>query len=268
MYFKTGTYYTGAIGTNGTSLTTANLSFFTQATENQNSLIERMTILNNGLVGIGTIMPAYPLTLKAAGIGFSQESTNGAVQIGFYTNTADAYVQTHTNVPMNFATNNGPAQMTLTTTGRIGINTLSPVSRLEVKGKTKITQQVGEDAALELNGGIKVSGTAPAAFVITTGDQDEYIIDHPSANGNPNAMIFVTNRSVGYSNELHGTFAVNYDTNIQKWKLVTTSPSLLNSFVYNLEHCDGTCWASSHGVPLAEEGHFYNQSFNVLIITN
>jgi hypothetical protein len=55
MYFKNGTYYTGAIKTIGKSNNEARLGIFTFATNNQNNLKERLSILDNGNVGIGTI---------------------------------------------------------------------------------------------------------------------------------------------------------------------------------------------------------------------
>lgn len=57
MYFKNGNYWTGRISAMGTSTTEANLSFFTGASTSFSGLTERMTILNNGNVGIGTTNP-------------------------------------------------------------------------------------------------------------------------------------------------------------------------------------------------------------------
>ncbi|MFN3848540.1 MAG: beta strand repeat-containing protein [Spirosomataceae bacterium] len=57
MYFKNGNYWTGRISAMGTSTTEANLSFFTGASTSFSGLTERMTILNNGNVGIGTNNP-------------------------------------------------------------------------------------------------------------------------------------------------------------------------------------------------------------------
>src|SRR5258706_758764 len=135
LFFKSGTFYTGGMGTIGTGTITARLSFLTQAALDQNNLIERMSILNNGFVGIANNNPLYPLHMKCNGIGFTQESTSGGAQVGFYTSVASAYVQTHNNIPLNFTTNNGSAQMTLATTGRLGIGTTTPVSKLDVRGK-------------------------------------------------------------------------------------------------------------------------------------
>lgn len=54
-------------------------------------------------------------------------------------------------------------------------------------------------AALELNNGaMKVSGTNPTAFMVTqTVSNSACIIDSPHCNGDPNAIILITNRGLG-----------------------------------------------------------------------
>ena len=96
---------------------------------------------NTGNVGIGTNTPGYKLTVKKNGIGFGQESLDGNTRVGFYTdNTSGAYVQTHTDTDLNFATNNLTAQMTLQKeTGNFGIGNDNPTEKLDVNGKTKTT---------------------------------------------------------------------------------------------------------------------------------
>ena len=64
MYFKIGdgSYpYTGGIKTIGTGSNVARLGFFTYAAPSANGLIERMSILDNGNVGLGTINPLAKL---------------------------------------------------------------------------------------------------------------------------------------------------------------------------------------------------------------
>jgi hypothetical protein len=64
MYFKTGTHYTGAIKTIGNGTLAARLGFFTYAATNQTALLERMSILDNGYVGIGFNNPQYLLDVN------------------------------------------------------------------------------------------------------------------------------------------------------------------------------------------------------------
>jgi hypothetical protein len=66
LYFKTGSYYTGAVKTIGTGVNVARLGFFTFADINQNQLRERMTILDNGNVGIGTNNPNALLEINGS----------------------------------------------------------------------------------------------------------------------------------------------------------------------------------------------------------
>jgi hypothetical protein len=268
MFFKTGNYYTGGIGTVGTTGTTGRLGFYTNTSSDNNVLIERMTILHNGFVGIANNNPLYMLHLKYGGIGFAQESPSGEAKIGFYTNLASAYIQTHNNVPMHFATNNATAQMTLTTAGRLGIGTTAPASRLDVKGKIIATQQSGEDAALEINGNLKVTGLNPAAYVVTAAQQDEIVLDHPAANGHPNALIFVTHQLVS-GDYFNGSFSVKYNTSIQKWIIKPTGGHV------NMIHeeiafraCDGSCIDYIQAPSMSDNYLPIGTKFNVLIIAN
>jgi len=64
MYFKTGNFYTGALKTIGTSPVAARLGLFTYAVTNPTALLERMSILDNGNVGIGTNSPGYLLDVN------------------------------------------------------------------------------------------------------------------------------------------------------------------------------------------------------------
>lgn len=59
--------YTGAIRTIGTSTTDARLGLFTYTGNNPAGLIERLTILDNGNVGIGNINPLYNLSVSGSG---------------------------------------------------------------------------------------------------------------------------------------------------------------------------------------------------------
>ena len=66
IYFQTGSWYTGAIKTIGGGTNVARLGLFTYAAMNANNLFERMSILDNGDVGIGTINPTSLLHINGA----------------------------------------------------------------------------------------------------------------------------------------------------------------------------------------------------------
>ena len=64
LYFKTGTYFTGGIKTIGTATDAARLGFFTNAGTGSTALVERLTILDGGNVGIGKSDPSAKLEVN------------------------------------------------------------------------------------------------------------------------------------------------------------------------------------------------------------
>ena len=68
LLFKCGGYYSGGIASMGTSANAARLSFYTNTSADQNNILERMSIANNGYVGIANNNPQYPFHLKSGGI--------------------------------------------------------------------------------------------------------------------------------------------------------------------------------------------------------
>lgn len=107
---------------------------------------------NSGNVGIGTgaVAPSSLLTVKGNSIGFTQEDSSGVSKIGFFTNAGGAWLQTHSDTNLSFATNDGATQMVLeSTTGNLGIGYVDPDERLSVNGKTRTTDlQVTTGAGL------------------------------------------------------------------------------------------------------------------------
>ncbi len=61
LYFKNGSYFTGALKTIGNGVNTSRISLYTFADGSQNNLKERLSILDNGNVGIGTNSPTAKL---------------------------------------------------------------------------------------------------------------------------------------------------------------------------------------------------------------
>lgn len=64
MYFRNGNFFTGAIKTIGTNTNAARLGFFTSATAASNEMSERVSITDNGMLGVGTVTPQHPLTFS------------------------------------------------------------------------------------------------------------------------------------------------------------------------------------------------------------
>jgi hypothetical protein len=127
------------------------LSFFANMSSAQN-------------VGIGTTAPSDKLTVNADGIGITQESSNQVTRLGFYTFNGQAFVQTHSAHDLKFATNNGPAAVTLQkTTGNLGIGTTNPTAKLEVAGSIKIadgSQAIGKVLTSDASGRASWQATA------------------------------------------------------------------------------------------------------------
>ncbi len=74
LYFKTGSGsfpYTGAIKTIGQGTTTARLGFYTYAAASANGLLERLSIVDNGYVGINTINPLAALHVEKSHVLFT-----------------------------------------------------------------------------------------------------------------------------------------------------------------------------------------------------
>lgn len=65
IMFQTGGQYTGAIKTIGESTNTASLGFYTGTSGVETAVARRMTIANNGNVGIGVFAPLYKLHINS-----------------------------------------------------------------------------------------------------------------------------------------------------------------------------------------------------------
>ena len=101
---------------------------------------ERMRISSAGDVGIGTIPTVgYNLDVKRTSPGYSivgRHATGG--KVGIYNSTGDNGIGTVNNYAFNLFTNNSAPQVTIATTGKVGIGTTSPGEKLDVDGNIKI----------------------------------------------------------------------------------------------------------------------------------
>ncbi|RFS14990.1 C1q-like domain-containing protein [Emticicia sp. C21] len=78
------------------------------------------------------------LGIKKVGIGLDHRGTDGIIGLGTYIGVTEGYVQTHTNHPLAFATNNGGVQMILKTNGYVGIGTDNPQYLLDLTQRARI----------------------------------------------------------------------------------------------------------------------------------
>ena len=97
IYLKTGsllnTFYTGSLKSIGTSTNTARLGLFGGAAFTPNALVERISILNNGSIGIGTTTPSYPLDINGrARIRYNGTTNTAGIWYNKSDNTESAFV--------------------------------------------------------------------------------------------------------------------------------------------------------------------------------
>ena len=95
--------------------------------------------VNAGNVGIGTTTPSSKLTVNSYGYGIVQ--TDNTVSVGTYLDPDGGWYGTNSNHPLHFYSNDSPPQVTLATSGNLGIGTISPTTKLEVNGEIRSTQE-------------------------------------------------------------------------------------------------------------------------------
>jgi hypothetical protein len=83
------------------------------------------------------------LKITKLGIGLDHRVTGNLVGVGTYVNGSYGILQTHTNHPLGFATNNGAIQAYLGTNGNFGLGGITnPQYFLDVNGRSRIRHNV------------------------------------------------------------------------------------------------------------------------------
>lgn len=91
------------------------------------------------------------LKINKPGIGLDHRLPNGLVGVGTYASSAGGYIQTHTNHPLYFATNNGNNQMALLVNGNFGIGVNVPTQKLHVEGNAYVSGNLDSDGSVSAN---------------------------------------------------------------------------------------------------------------------
>lgn len=74
------------------------------------------------------------VTVSSATNSYGVLHSDGNIAVGTYVGGLGGWYGTQSNHPLFFFTNNGNAQMTLTTAGNVGVGTITPQSRLHING--------------------------------------------------------------------------------------------------------------------------------------
>ena len=173
---QVGTYVSSSGGWIGTK-SNHSLNFFT------NNSTELMTLTPAGRLGIGVTNPLYPLTLKTDPLSSGIIHTDGSIVLGTYIGINVAYLQTYSNHPLSFATNNAPAQMTLSTAGNLGIGVFNPADKLSVRTSTNTTGLSHSDgtASVSTYVGTPAGGGGLGGWLGTKSNHPLYLFTNNSA---------------------------------------------------------------------------------------
>jgi len=161
---------TSAIGYIGANQSAQQLSFQTASSD-------RIRILNNGNVGIGTTSPGTKLVIEgtndAAGTGVVEIKTTGTnLKIGG--NTTYSWIQSHASKPL-YINQLGNNVILNSEGGNVGIGTTSPQSKLQVAGGIQMADDTATASAAKVgtmryrtatNEPVPVTGTE----LVTNGD--------------------------------------------------------------------------------------------------
>ena len=99
------------------------------------SNVERLTVLDNGNVGIGTGGPLYKLHVVGTAGTYNAITSDGTREFGIYNSASGSSIGTVTNHDLTLMTN-GAGRVTITTAGNVGISTTSPSSAFSLGSGT------------------------------------------------------------------------------------------------------------------------------------
>lgn len=231
------------------------------------------SFLPNGHVGISNDNPSYPVDVS--GRMLIRAGTEGSGI--FLNNISNTEVRAFSGVFDKehiglWGTNSGWGTLYHTGTGNIGIGK-------ELTTGSKVSLFNNEGVSLELEGGIRVSGTNPAAFRLTASNGNlatpennifrSIVIDHPMLNNNPDAICMLT--PVNFTDNV--IIFLYYDSEVKRWKVSTANQYSVQSGLESNESYY-PCRSSSNicvrlpriAIVKSWEGFKPGHSFNILVI--
>ena len=153
VYFKSGGQYTAAIKTTGQPMAYARLGFFTYTDPNPGYLQERLSILDNGFIGINNTNPQAALAIKSGGRQLEIDNpaffTNGNSTdlyfkiTGKQTNSIRSIVVGTTTARLGFFSgtsdnSNNQAEIMSVNDNGVGIGITAPLANLHIYANSSI----------------------------------------------------------------------------------------------------------------------------------
>lgn len=185
LFFKTGNGpfpYTGAIKTIGQNSSESRLGLYTYASGTSSGLIERLSILDNGNVGIGIKTPSSLLHINDV-YGTQDAPSANLILSRVWNSTTDTrassifhyYSTTTQNDNLAFAVSGeggatgipnsiSQIKMMIQANGNVGIGTIIPSAKFEVAGGIKISDSIN------IGGQVRIMSGLPGAGKLLTSD--------------------------------------------------------------------------------------------------
>ena len=212
-----GAEYDGASNLNG------RLMFATA--DSSGNLQERARIDGSGRLGIGTNNPTAVLHVSANDfVRITRNSKDLTINANYSALNQKAQFQTDTGMDLAFATNGDNERMRITSTGNVGIGTISFSSKLQVQGTIGLSAV--DDLESSLPGGRTKLSTSASGFVINHVDNSSIIFNTTAieraridSSGNvginttsPSATLHVQGNALVSYSILNSTLQVNSAT--------------------------------------------------------